>query len=133
MSRARPALTENFKPNAAAAAAAVPGDSFGTPDDIRRYLTQWESTGVDQILLLPQNGNVSHEAICESQSLFFKEVMPEFRERNEKRLKEKAVRLEPAIERALKRKQQVEPPTEKTIVKAYGQFGIFNADATTQK
>ncbi|MGO9060463.1 MAG: LLM class flavin-dependent oxidoreductase [Candidatus Binataceae bacterium] len=125
-------VAENFKPNAAAAAAAVPGDSFGTPDDIRRYLTQWESTGVDQILLLPQNGNVPHEAICESQNLFFREVMPEFRERNEKRLKEKAARLEPAIERALKRRKQVEPPTEKTIVKAYGQFGIFNAEGNPQ-
>ena len=59
--------------------------------------------------------------------------MPEFRERNEKRLKEKAARLEPAIERALKRKQRVEPPTEKTIVKAYGQFGIFNAEGNIQK
>ena len=83
--------------------------------------------------MLPQNGNVPHEAICESQNLFFREVMPEFRERNEKRLKEKAARLAPAIERALKRKKPVEPPTEKTIVKAYGKFGIFNAETTDQK
>ena len=78
MSRARPALPRTSNPTPPPRRRSA-RRSFGTPDDIRRYLTQWESTGVDQILLLPQNGNVPHEAICESQKLFFKEVMPEFR------------------------------------------------------
>jgi alkanesulfonate monooxygenase SsuD/methylene tetrahydromethanopterin reductase-like flavin-dependent oxidoreductase (luciferase family) len=105
-------------------------DGFGTPDEMRRYVAQWESTGVDQILLLAQNGNVPHEDICTSHELFFKEVAPEFQERNEKRKKEKAERLAPAIERALKRRKQVEPPKEKTVVKAFGKFGIFSAEGT---
>ncbi len=108
-------------------------DGFGTPDEIRSYLKQWEETGVDQILLLAQNGNVPHEAICSSHELFFKEIAPEYHEREEKRQKEKAARLAPAIERALKRKKKVEPPREKTVIRAYGKFGIFSAEPANTK
>ncbi len=118
-------IYNNFKALGTAAPTATEG--FGTPDEIRKYLNTWEETGVDQILLLAQNGNVPHEAICSSHELFFKEVMPEYKERNQKRQKEKAERLAPAIERALKRKKPVEAPKEKTVVKAYGKFGIFSA------
>jgi alkanesulfonate monooxygenase SsuD/methylene tetrahydromethanopterin reductase-like flavin-dependent oxidoreductase (luciferase family) len=108
-------------------------DGFGTPAEIREYLKQWEGTGVDQILLLAQNGNVPHDAICSSHELFFKEVAPEYHAREEKRQKEKAARLAPAIERALKRKKKIEPPKEKTVVRAYGKFGIFSAEPANTK
>jgi alkanesulfonate monooxygenase SsuD/methylene tetrahydromethanopterin reductase-like flavin-dependent oxidoreductase (luciferase family) len=120
-------IWDNYTASARAAATQVPGDSFGTPDDLRHFMEQWEGTGVDLILLLPQNGNVPHEDICSSNEIFFREVAPQFLERNEKRLREKAARLAPAIERALKRKTKIERPKEKTIVKAYGKFGIFSA------
>jgi alkanesulfonate monooxygenase SsuD/methylene tetrahydromethanopterin reductase-like flavin-dependent oxidoreductase (luciferase family) len=119
-------IYDNYKKTGAPAPAQQ--DGFGTPDEIRSYLAQWEETGVDQILLLAQNGNVPHDAICSSHEMFFTQVAPEYHEREEKRQKEKAERLAPAIERALKRKKQIEAPKEKTIVKAYGKFGIFSVE-----
>jgi alkanesulfonate monooxygenase SsuD/methylene tetrahydromethanopterin reductase-like flavin-dependent oxidoreductase (luciferase family) len=123
---AKTSIYNNYRANTVPAPTAQ--DGFGTPEEIRDYLKLWEDTGVDQILLLAQNGNVPHDAICSSHELFFKEVAPAYHEREEKRLKEKAARLAPAIERALKRKKKIEPPKEKTIVKAYGKFGIFSAE-----
>jgi len=51
--------------------------------------------------------------------------MPEFREREEKRLREKAARIEPIIERAMKRKKAPRLPKAggPTIIKAVGGYG----------
>ncbi len=54
------------------------GGLVGSPETIRRKLRRFESSHVDQIILLNQAGKNSHDHICESLELFAKEVMPEF-------------------------------------------------------
>ncbi len=57
---------------------ALSGGLIGSPETIRRKLHKFETSRVDQIILLNQAGNNSHEHICESLELFAREVMPEF-------------------------------------------------------
>src|SRR5260370_4808088 len=52
---------------------------------------------------------MEHQYICDSLELLGKTIIPEFKEREEQRAREKARRLEPVIEAAMKRK--VEPQT----------------------
>ena len=54
------------------------GGLIGSPETIRNKLRKFETSHVDQIILLNQAGKNSHEHICESLELFAKEVMPEF-------------------------------------------------------
>lgn len=61
---------------------ALRGGLVGSPDTIRNKLRKFESSNVDQIILLNQAGKNSHEHICESLELFAKEVMPEFQARD---------------------------------------------------
>jgi hypothetical protein len=56
----------------------VGGGLIGSPETIRNKLRKFETSNVDQIILLNQAGKNSHEHICESLELFAKEVMPEF-------------------------------------------------------
>ena len=57
---------------------ALSGGLIGSPETIRRKLRRFEASHVDQIILLNQAGNNTHEHICESLELFAREVMPEF-------------------------------------------------------
>jgi alkanesulfonate monooxygenase SsuD/methylene tetrahydromethanopterin reductase-like flavin-dependent oxidoreductase (luciferase family) len=57
---------------------ALTGGLIGSPETIRRKLRRFETSHVDQIILLNQAGKNSHEHICESLELFASEVMPEF-------------------------------------------------------
>ena len=57
------------------------GGLIGSPATIRERLKKFEESHVDQVILLNQAGNNTHEDICESLELFAKEVMPEFHER----------------------------------------------------
>ena len=95
------------------------GDDYsggiGTPDDVRKHLRELEAAGVDQVILLQQGGKNKHEHICESLELFADEVMPEFAERDVEKEAEKAQRLAPAVERALARKQWMEPLDDEDI------------------
>ena len=84
--------------------------SIGTPDQIREFLRRFEEMGVDQMIFVSQAGKNKHEDIMESLELFGKEVLPEFKERDEKAQKEKAKRLEPIIEKAMARKTDDAPP-----------------------
>lgn len=45
---------------------------------IRKKLKRFQSSHIDQVILLNQAGKNSHEHICESLELFGREVMPEF-------------------------------------------------------
>jgi hypothetical protein len=82
----------------------------GTPDQLRQYLRRYEEAGVDQLIFIMQAGRNTHEHIMESMELFAGEVMPEFKDRDEKCRAEKAVRLEPAIEAAMARRVDEAPP-----------------------
>lgn len=57
---------------------ALRGGLIGSPETLRRKLRKFETSNVDQIILLNQAGKNTHEHISESLELFAKEVMPEF-------------------------------------------------------
>ena len=63
---------------------------IGSPETIRRRLREFESTGVDQVILLAQAGRTAHADICRSLELFAREVMPEFHAREEAHARWKA-------------------------------------------
>ncbi|WP_246789873.1 hypothetical protein [Bradyrhizobium sp. CCBAU 51765] len=64
--------------NPEAQEAALRGGLIGSPETIRRKLKRFQSSHIDQVILLNQAGKNSHEHICESLELFGREVMPEF-------------------------------------------------------
>jgi alkanesulfonate monooxygenase SsuD/methylene tetrahydromethanopterin reductase-like flavin-dependent oxidoreductase (luciferase family) len=64
--------------NPEAHASALRGGLIGSPDTIRRKLRRFQSSNIDQVVLLNQAGKNTHEHICESLELFANEVMPEF-------------------------------------------------------
>ena len=64
--------------NPDAAARALNGGLIGSPDTIRRKLRRFQTSNIDQVILLNQAGRNTHEHICESLELFATEVMPEF-------------------------------------------------------
>jgi alkanesulfonate monooxygenase SsuD/methylene tetrahydromethanopterin reductase-like flavin-dependent oxidoreductase (luciferase family) len=59
-------------------ARALSGGLIGSPETLRNRLRKFETSHVDQIILLNQAGKNTHPHICESLELFAKEVMPEF-------------------------------------------------------
>src|SRR5271163_4256894 len=60
------------------AARALSGGLIGSPETLRRKLRRFQSSNIDQVILLNQAGKNSHPHICESLDLFAREVMPEF-------------------------------------------------------
>ncbi len=92
----------------------------GTPEQIRKRLREYEEAGVDQVVFISQAGNNKHEDICASLELFARNVMPEFKEREPKRAREKAERMAPIIERAMKRKPAPKLPKAEapTVIQA---------------
>ena len=81
----------------------------GTPEQIREYCKRFEEAGVDQLIFVMQAGKNAHEHICESIEMFGKEVLPEFKDRDDARLAAKTKRLEPVIEAAMARKTDDAP------------------------
>ncbi len=65
---------------------------------IRRKLAKFQSSNIDQVVLLNQAGKNTHEHICESLELFAKEVMPEFQGAHPQLLKWKKQVLNREIE-----------------------------------
>ena len=63
------------------AQAALRNGLIGSPETIRKRLRMFADAHVDQVILLNQAGRTSHQDICDSLSLFAKEVMPEFKAR----------------------------------------------------
>jgi len=88
---------------------------IGTPADMRVHLKKFENVGVDQVTFIQQAGMNKHEHICESLEIFAKEVMPEFKEREEERVAKKDEELAPYIEAAMARKQFMAMPADEDI------------------
>jgi alkanesulfonate monooxygenase SsuD/methylene tetrahydromethanopterin reductase-like flavin-dependent oxidoreductase (luciferase family) len=87
--------------------------AIGTPAQIADLVRRYEAVGVDQLVFVLQAGRNRHEDICESLELFGSEVLPQFAERAEQHERDKAARLEGAIEAALARREparQLLPP-----------------------
>ena len=59
--------------------------TIGTPEKISATLREYERAGLDQIVFSIEAGNISHQEICATLELFAKEVLPEFKQREEKR------------------------------------------------
>lgn len=64
--------------NPEAAEKALSGGLIGSPETIRKKLRKFESSNIDQVILLNQAGMNTHEDICSSLELFARDVMPEF-------------------------------------------------------
>lgn len=80
--------------------------AIGTPDQIREFLERYEEAGVDQLIFVLQAGRNRHEHIMESIEIFGREVLPAFKERDEKRQKEKEQRLAPVIDEVMARRER---------------------------
>jgi hypothetical protein len=74
------------------------GGLIGSPGTLRRKLRRFETSHIDQVILLNQAGKNTHEHICDSLELVAKEVMPEFHSRESEHQARKAKVLNPEIE-----------------------------------
>jgi alkanesulfonate monooxygenase SsuD/methylene tetrahydromethanopterin reductase-like flavin-dependent oxidoreductase (luciferase family) len=95
-------------------------DAVGTPEMLRTRLREFEDAGIDQVVCLSQAGKIPHELLCSSIELFTKEVLPEFKDRDQKRERQKAAQVSRLSEIVMPRKQAVEAPKEKTVIRAAG-------------
>jgi alkanesulfonate monooxygenase SsuD/methylene tetrahydromethanopterin reductase-like flavin-dependent oxidoreductase (luciferase family) len=84
--------------------------AVGTPEQIREFLRRYEEAGVDQVIFVSQAGKNRHEDIMESLELFGREVLPEFKERDDRATADKAARLEPIVEKVMARRTDTTPP-----------------------
>ena len=84
--------------------------AVGTPDQIREYLQRYEECGVDQVIFCFQAGKNRHEHIMEALELFGREVLPEFKERDEKLTRDKEQRLAPVVDTVMARKPAEDHP-----------------------
>jgi len=82
--------------------------AIGSPATVREFLRGYEESGVDEIILLLNPR--SHEGTMESIELMGKEVLPEFIERDQKAVAEKAKRLAPVIEKVESRRPEPTAP-----------------------
>jgi alkanesulfonate monooxygenase SsuD/methylene tetrahydromethanopterin reductase-like flavin-dependent oxidoreductase (luciferase family) len=103
-------IWQNYKANPIDSPAGPDNGCIGTPNQIRDKLRAYRDAGVDQVVFISQAGNNKHEDICGSLELFAREVLPEFKDGEPKRMKEKAARIEPILERAMKRKPEPQIP-----------------------
>ncbi|MBI2765028.1 MAG: LLM class flavin-dependent oxidoreductase [Chloroflexi bacterium] len=100
---------------------------IGTPEEQRAHLREFAEAGVDQTVFIQQGGKNRHEDICESLELFASEVMPEFKEHEQERLRKKDEELAPYVEAAFKRKQWLKPLTDAEIT-PYAAYGMTVAE-----
>jgi alkanesulfonate monooxygenase SsuD/methylene tetrahydromethanopterin reductase-like flavin-dependent oxidoreductase (luciferase family) len=95
-------------------------DCVGTPETLRQRLLDFEAVGIDQVLCISQAGNVPHELLCSSIELFSREVLPEFKDRDLGRARQKAELRARISEKAMARKPLVEAPRERIVIRAAG-------------
>ena len=95
-------------------------DCVGTPEMLRVRLRDFEDAGIDQVLCLAQAGKVSHELLCSSIELFSKEVLPEFKERDQKGERKRAERRQRLTDLCMPRRPKIEAPKTSTIIRAAG-------------
>ncbi|MBW2241681.1 MAG: LLM class flavin-dependent oxidoreductase [Deltaproteobacteria bacterium] len=88
---------------------------IGTPDELRAHLGGFAEAGVDQVTFIQQGGRNRHEHICESLELFAERVMPEFKEEEAERERNKMEELAPYLEAAMSRKQKMKELSDDEI------------------
>jgi alkanesulfonate monooxygenase SsuD/methylene tetrahydromethanopterin reductase-like flavin-dependent oxidoreductase (luciferase family) len=95
-------------------------DCVGTPHMIRTRLREFEQAGIDQVVCLSQAGKIPHDLLCSSIELFTKEVLPEFKERDQKSARQRAERNARLCEKGMARKPKAEAPPVHTVIRAAG-------------
>ncbi len=105
---------------------------IGTPGQLREHLRTFAEAGVDQTIFIQQGGNNLHENICEDLELFAREVMPEFKEQEEARQRQKNDELAPFVEAALKRKERMKELSDDEVP-AFPAYGFSIAETDTSK
>jgi alkanesulfonate monooxygenase SsuD/methylene tetrahydromethanopterin reductase-like flavin-dependent oxidoreductase (luciferase family) len=105
---------------------------IGTPAQLREHLRKFSDAGVDQAVFIQQGGNNLHENICEDLELFAKEVMPEFKDKEEARQRKKMEELAPYIEKAMARKEGMKALKDEEIP-SFESYGFSIAEMDTSK
>jgi hypothetical protein len=95
-------------------------DCVGTPDMLRARLREFEEVGIDQVICISQAGKIPHELLCSSIELFSREVLPEFKDREQSSLRKQAERRNRISEKAMARKPPVDSPKERIKIRAAG-------------
>lgn len=80
---------------------------IGTPDTLIQHLKGFQESGVDQVAFIQQGGRNRHEHICESLDIFARDVMPEFKAKEDERQTRKMEELAPYLEQAMARKERM--------------------------
>jgi len=130
-------IWEDFKKNSSPDTWGGPTGGIGNPDEVRANLEKFEEMGVDQVIFIQQGGRNRHEHICESLELFAERVLPDFKERHERRMRAKTQELAPYIEKAMQKVPPIEkldpvPPVESYPV-LLQKAGLDVTDATIGK
>jgi hypothetical protein len=92
----------------------------GTPDRLRQQLREFEEVGIDQVICLSQAGKIKHDMLCSSIELFTKDVMPEFKDRDQRSARQQAERHARLSEITMARRPKSEAPKGPTIIRAAG-------------
>ncbi|MEO8100703.1 MAG: LLM class flavin-dependent oxidoreductase, partial [Acidobacteriota bacterium] len=95
-------------------------DCVGSPERLRKQLREFEDVGIDQVICLSQAGPIPHDILSTSIELFGREVLPEFKERDQRAANKQAERRDRLNELCMKRRPVVERPKEATIIPAAG-------------
>jgi alkanesulfonate monooxygenase SsuD/methylene tetrahydromethanopterin reductase-like flavin-dependent oxidoreductase (luciferase family) len=95
-------------------------DCVGTPEMLRTRLREFEAVGIDQVVCISQAGKIPHDLLCSSLELFSREVLPEFKDREQSGLRQKAELRARISEKAMARKLPVEAPKAPIQIRAAG-------------
>jgi alkanesulfonate monooxygenase SsuD/methylene tetrahydromethanopterin reductase-like flavin-dependent oxidoreductase (luciferase family) len=95
-------------------------DCVGNPERVRNQLREFEAVGIDQVICLSQAGNLSHEILCESIELFGKEVLPEFKDRDQKSAGEQAAKMARLNDLCMPRREKLKQRNEPSVIYAAG-------------
>ena len=87
---------------------------------LRNRLREFEEVGIDQVVCISQAGKIPHELLCSSIELFSREVLPEFKDREQHGLRQKAELTARISEKAMARKPLVEAAKERIVIRAAG-------------
>jgi alkanesulfonate monooxygenase SsuD/methylene tetrahydromethanopterin reductase-like flavin-dependent oxidoreductase (luciferase family) len=105
---------------------------IGTPRQLREHLRAFADAGVDQAVFIQQGGNNLHEHICEDLTTFARDVMPEFKDEEEGRVRRKNEELAPFVEAAMRRKERQAGLSDAEIP-TYAAYGYSIAEVDVSK
>ena len=84
-------------------------------------MREFEQVGIDQVVCLSQAGRIPHEVLCSSIELFTKEVLPEFKERDQRTAPQQAERRARLSEISMARKPKGDAAGRpKVVIRAAG-------------